>query len=134
MSICAFCYITKVNEVGTAFAAQSLVRVPMKKVPSIQQELAQPAQKLSLPGSSRTQKLILCLLLVLATVALYNPATRAPFFNLDDDLYVTQNPDVRAGLTKHSIIWAFESTAETNWHPITWLSHEFDCQVFGLNP
>ena len=106
----------------------------MKKVPSIQQELAQSAQKLSLPESSRTQKLILCLLLVLATVALYNPATRAPFFNLDDDLYVTQNPDVRAGLTKHSIIWAFKSTAETNWHPITWLSHEFDCQVFGLNP
>jgi Flp pilus assembly protein TadD len=134
VGVCAVCYITKVNKLLAAFAADPEVRVPMKRVPSIQQEQAQPAAKFSLVESSRAQKLILCLLLVLATVALYNPATRAPFFNLDDDLYVTQNPDVRAGLTKHSIIWAFKSTAETNWHPVTWLSHEFDCQVFGLNP
>src|SRR5580698_315869 len=82
----------------------------------------------------RTQRLVFCLLLVLATVALYNPVTRAPFLNLDDGIYVTDNPQVRAGLSWKTVVWAFRSTAATNWHPITWLSHAFDCQIFGLNP
>jgi len=78
--------------------------------------------------------LILCLLLVLATVALYNPVTRAPFLNLDDVVYVTDNPQVRAGLTWNTVVWAFHSSDAANWHPITWLSHALDCQIFGLNP
>ena len=80
------------------------------------------------------RKLILSLLLVLATLALYNAVARAPFLNLDDDIYVTQNPEVRSGLNWHSVTWAFTTTAATNWHPLTWLSHELDCQLFGLNP
>jgi hypothetical protein len=74
----------------------------------------------------RTQRLVFCLLLVLSTVALYNPVTRAPFLNLDDGIYVTDNPQVRAGLSWKTVVWAFRSTAATNWHPITWLSHAFD--------
>jgi protein O-mannosyl-transferase len=80
------------------------------------------------------RKLILSLLLILATLALYNPVARAPFLNLDDDIYITQNPEVRSGLNWHSITWAFTTTRATNWHPLTWLSHELDCQLFGLNP
>ncbi len=80
------------------------------------------------------RKLILCLLLVLATVALYNPVTRAPFLNLDDVVYVTDNPQVRAGLTWNTVAWAFRTSEAANWHPITWLSHALDCQIFGLNP
>ncbi|MGA9354925.1 MAG: tetratricopeptide repeat protein [Terriglobales bacterium] len=80
------------------------------------------------------RNLILSLLLILATLALYNPVARAPFLNLDDDIYVTQNPEVRGGLTWHSVAWAFTTTRATNWHPLTWLSHELDCQLFGLNP
>jgi Flp pilus assembly protein TadD len=80
------------------------------------------------------RRLIFCLLLVLATLALYNPVTRAPFLNYDDDSYVTDNFQVRAGLTWNTVIWAFHTSEVTNWHPITWLSHALDCQIFGLNP
>ncbi len=80
------------------------------------------------------RRLILCLLLVLATLALYNSVTHAPFLNYDDQVYVTDNLQVRAGLTWKTANWAFRSSEQSNWHPITWLSHAFDCQVFGLNP
>ncbi|MGC2245202.1 MAG: tetratricopeptide repeat protein, partial [Terriglobales bacterium] len=90
-------------------------------------------QKSFLP-SPKMQKLILSLLLFLATLALYIPLAKAPFLNLDDDIYVTQNTEVRSGLNWHSLTWAFRTTRATNWHPITWLSHELDCQLFGLNP
>lgn len=82
----------------------------------------------------QTRRVIFCLLLVLATVALYNPVTHAPFLNYDDATYVTDNPQVRAGLTWNTVDWAFHTSAATNWHPITWLSHALDCQIFGLNP
>src|ERR1017187_8821468 len=103
-------------------------------MPSTNQEQNDHKAEPSLRRSPAKQRLILSLLLVLATLALYNPVTRAPFLNLDDDLYVTENPDVRVGLTWHSLAWAFRTTTNTNWYPITWLSHELDCHVFGLNP
>ncbi len=80
------------------------------------------------------RRLILCLLLVLATLALYNSVTHAPFLNYDDQVYVTDNLHVRAGLTWKTVGWAFRSSEQSNWHPITWLSHALDCQIFGLNP
>jgi protein O-mannosyl-transferase len=80
------------------------------------------------------RRLILCLLLALATLALYNPVTRAPFLNYDDQVYVTDNPQVRAGLTWNTIVWAFRTPKLVDWHPITWLSYALDCQMFGLNP
>ncbi len=78
--------------------------------------------------------LILSLLLVLATIALYNPITRAPFLNYDDATHVTDNPQVRSGLTWKTIVWAFQTSEAADWHPITWLSHALDCQLFGVNP
>jgi protein O-mannosyl-transferase len=84
--------------------------------------------------SPQKRRLICCLLLALATIALYNPVTRAPFLNFDDVVYVTDNPQVRAGLTWNTVAWAFHTSEASNWHPITWLSHALDCQVFGLNP
>ncbi len=80
------------------------------------------------------RRLIFCLLLALATIALYNPVTRAPFLNFDDVVYVTDNSQVRAGLTWNTVVWAFHTSEASNWHPVTWLSHALDCQIFGLNP
>jgi hypothetical protein len=80
------------------------------------------------------RQLIFCLLIALATLALYNPVTHAPFLNYDDVVYVTDNPQVRAGLTWSTVVWAFHTSESSNWHPITWLSHALDCQIFGLNP
>jgi protein O-mannosyl-transferase len=77
---------------------------------------------------------ILCLLLIAATLALYSPAFHALFLNYDDHYFISLNPQVRAGITWHSVVWAFHTSETANWHPITWLSHEFDCQLFGFGP
>ncbi len=84
--------------------------------------------------SSAQRKLVLGLLLVVVTLALYNPVSRNGFVNFDDDRYVTDNPQVRAGLHWSTISWAFISLDQANWHPLTWLSHALDCQLFQLNP
>lgn len=78
--------------------------------------------------------LVLSLLLALFILTIYNQATHFPFINFDDDRYVTENPHVSAGLTLKTVQWALTSTAEANWHPLTWMSHALDCQWFGLNP
>jgi protein O-mannosyl-transferase len=77
---------------------------------------------------------LLALLLALATLIIYLPATRNGFVNFDDDDYITNNPVVKAGLTLAGIKWAFTTGHASNWHPLTWLSHMTDCQWFGLNP
>ncbi|MGA8154531.1 MAG: tetratricopeptide repeat protein [Terriglobales bacterium] len=78
--------------------------------------------------------MVLCLLLVVATLAAYNPVNRNGFVNFDDDHYITNNPHVTAGLSWDTVKWAFSNYYEANWHPLTWLSHALDCQLFGLNP
>jgi len=85
-------------------------------------------------GSPARRKLVLSLLLVLVTLALYNPVSRNGFVNFDDDRYVTENPHVLAGLRGSTVLWAFTSFEQANWHPLTWLSHALDCQLFRLNP
>jgi protein O-mannosyl-transferase len=76
---------------------------------------------------------VLCLLLVVVTLALYNPVNRHPFINYDDDRYVTENAHVHGGLNWDTITWAFTSTEQANWHPLTWLSHAVDYQLFRQN-
>jgi hypothetical protein len=80
---------------------------------------------------SRRLKLIICLFLIVATFAAYRQVSNYNFVNLDDDLYVTQNFYVQKGLTVKSITWAFTTLHSYNWHPLTWLSHMLDCQLFG---
>jgi len=76
----------------------------------------------------------LALLLALATIALYWPATRHDFISLDDPAYVTSNVHVQHGLTLSDAHWAFASVVSDNWHPLTMLSHMLDCQLYGLEP
>ena len=77
---------------------------------------------------------IVCLLLAVLTLALYNPVNRHPFANYDDDRYVVNNPHVRQGLTADTFTWALTATEQANWHPLTWMSHALDCSLFRLNP
>jgi tetratricopeptide (TPR) repeat protein len=72
------------------------------------------------------------LLLFVATLALYYPALENGFVNYDDPAYVTSNFHVRQGLTAHNVAWAFLTTTEANWHPLTWISHMLDVQLFAL--
>jgi tetratricopeptide (TPR) repeat protein len=76
---------------------------------------------------------VLCLLLALCTFAVFLPVTRQGFVNYDDSDYVTENPHVLGGLKWANIIWAFTTGHASNWHPLTWLSHMLDCQLFGSN-
>jgi Flp pilus assembly protein TadD len=80
------------------------------------------------------QRTVLCLLLVLLTLMFYNAAGRNGFVNFDDSLYITNNSHVRAGLTWSTVKWALTSFDAANWHPLTWLSHALDCQLFKMNP
>jgi len=82
--------------------------------------------QLRLPG--------ICLVLALGTLFLYWPVAHHEFVALDDNLYVTANPQVQAGLSWAGVKWAFQNTMASNWHPLTWLSHMLDWQMFGPNP
>lgn len=74
---------------------------------------------------------LLSLLLIGITLAAYWPVRDARFINFDDPVYVTNNENVFRGLSWHSVGWAFSTIHGGNWHPVTWLSHMLDCQVFG---
>jgi hypothetical protein len=57
------------------------------------------------------------------------------FVNFDDPAYVTQNLDVQAGLSPESVWWALGETGKSHfWHPLTWLSLQLDCSLFGPRP
>jgi tetratricopeptide (TPR) repeat protein len=77
---------------------------------------------------------ILCVVLAALTIALYSPVIGYPFIVLDDRDYVTANAHIHGGLSWSTFKWAFTSTAAANWHPLTWLSHALDYQLFALNP
>ena len=83
--------------------------------------------------SSRARVVLVAIALVIATIALYYPVSGHPFLNYDDDSYVVHNRHVQAGLTAETVKWAFVSLQASNWHPLTWLSHTLDCQMFGLD-
>ncbi len=72
--------------------------------------------------------------LLLATVVLYYSALHYGFLNYDDNDYVTQNPHVVTGLSWTNIRWSLTGVWAANWHPLTWISHMTDVQMFGLNP
>jgi Flp pilus assembly protein TadD len=79
--------------------------------------------------------LILGMLLVLGTCLLYAPTMGNGFVNFDDPDYVTRNPAVQHGLSWHNVVWAFGTdNPAANWHPLTWLSHMLDVQMYGANP
>lgn len=86
--------------------------------------LTTPAQPTARP------LLALTLLIVLA----YLPVLHNGFINLDDPDYVVENYHVQSALTWQSLQWSFHATLNANWHPLTWLSHMLDFQIFGLQP
>ncbi|HEX3798193.1 MAG TPA: tetratricopeptide repeat protein [Verrucomicrobiae bacterium] len=81
---------------------------------------------------SRRFVAVVGMVLSLSTLVLYLPALRHSFVEYDDQQYVTENPHVQAGLTWSGVKWAFGFHA-SNWHPLTWLSHMLDCQIYGGN-
>jgi protein O-mannosyl-transferase len=78
--------------------------------------------------------LLLSLLLVSVTIGIFWQTGNHDFISLDDGQYVTENSHIRAGLTRESLGWAFKTIEAANWHPLTWLSHMADSQIYGMNP
>lgn len=74
-----------------------------------------------------------CLLLAGLTVAVYWPVSDYAFVSYDDPVYVLENTHVRTGLGPANIRWVFTSTENSNWHPLTWISHMIDCRLFGVH-
>jgi protein O-mannosyl-transferase len=95
------------------------------------------------PGIAGTQteknswcrsRLGLALILFIGTVVLYTPTLDSAFVNYDDPAYVTANSRVLQGLSWGNVVWASRATVEANWHPVTWISHMADVQLFSTNP
>jgi len=77
---------------------------------------------------------LLGLLLIVLTVALYYSVRNHPYVNYDDTVYVTDNVHVQNGLTWDTVTWAFTTDDAGNWHPLTWLSHALDVEMYDLTP
>ena len=82
----------------------------------------------------RSQKGLAIFLLITILVLVYGPVKDYPFLNYDDNEYVTEVPQVQQGLGWDSVVWAMTTMEVAYWHPLTWLSHMLDVQLFGLNP
>jgi tetratricopeptide (TPR) repeat protein len=74
------------------------------------------------------------ILLTIATVVAFRQVTECDFITMDDHSYVTENSHIANGISWEAIRWAFATGHATNWHPLTWVSHMLDVQLFGLNP
>src|SRR5208337_4438264 len=77
---------------------------------------------------------LIYLFLTAATSIAFWQVNQCDFISYDDPLYVTENIHVQTGITSGAIRWAFTTGQAANWHPLTWMSHMLDVQLFGLNP
>ncbi len=84
------------------------------------------------PATARPSVVVWAALCLVAAVALvFCEALNFGFVNYDDDQYVYQNPHVTSGLSRPEIAWAFSHGWASNWHPLTWISHMADWQLYG---
>ncbi len=79
-------------------------------------------------------ELWVCLLLILCTLLVYHQAANFDFQNYDTATYVYENRYVKAGLSMKGVRWAFTAVHASNWHPLTWLSHMLDVELYALVP
>jgi tetratricopeptide (TPR) repeat protein len=83
-----------------------------------------------------TRKIFFALGLFFLTVFAYLPVRNHSFINFDDGVYVTENQKINTGFSIDSVLWAFnpkqQDIKSTYWHPLTWISHMLDCQLFGI--
>ena len=84
--------------------------------------------------TSKNLKVAICVFLMLATFCTYSQIQDHEFIDFDTGFVLTRNLNVQAGLTIESFKWAFTTSHPPYWHPITWLSHMLDYQLYGLHP
>jgi cytochrome c-type biogenesis protein CcmH/NrfG len=86
---------------------------------------------MNIPNADTRKTILIAALIVVACSIVYGQVVGFDFINIDDRAYVWENPAVQSGLNFQSIVWAFKSFYSANWHPLTWLSHMLDAQLFG---
>src|ERR1041385_489027 len=77
---------------------------------------------------------VIAVLLAALTWIVFGQTLHHEFVNYDDQRYVYENPRITAGLSATAVVWAFTHVHSENWHPLTTISHMFDCQLYGLRP
>src|SRR5574341_1554548 len=77
---------------------------------------------------------LISLVLLVLVLSVFWQVGSHPFTVLDDPVYVLENPSVQRGLTPEGLAWAFTTLHSSNWHPLTWLSHMLDVELFGPDP
>jgi protein O-mannosyl-transferase len=90
-------------------------------------------RKESPPPSAFLKTIILCTICAVTFFA-YADIRHHQFLNFDDNEYVTENNHVKNGLSLSALRWAFTFTGVSYWHPLTWIYHMVDCEIFGLKP
>jgi Tfp pilus assembly protein PilF len=88
----------------------------------------------TLPRADRAKAAWICVGLVVAVLLAYGQVAEHEFLDYDDGPYVKRNTHVASGFTWEGVRWSFSSFHMGNWHPLTWLSHMLDCELFGLDP
>jgi protein O-mannosyl-transferase len=83
--------------------------------------------------SESSRKILVCLVLSIVILAIFWQVRNHDFVNLDDKMYILENRHVLSGLTIDGVKWAFTSVYASNWHPLTWLSHMLDVDLFGVS-
>jgi protein O-mannosyl-transferase len=91
-----------------------------------------PPEPIPGPMDQNRRVLSVCVTLAIITLALFWQVRDHAFINLDDDRYITENPYVQEGITFENLKWALTTGHASNWHPLTWLSHMLDVELFGL--
>jgi len=79
-------------------------------------------------------KFAICAALIAIAWAVFGRTVGHEFVNFDDPFYVSENPQIEAGLNWQNILWAFTHVHSSNWHPLTTVSHMLDSQFFGNKP
>lgn len=104
-----------------------------KSVKAEKSEVIQNDQSEKSAGFDFKSKYVVFAALAILCLIIYAQVFGFEFINIDDDQYVYENPFVSSGLKASNIVWAFTAFHSSNWHPLTWISHQFDSSLFGLN-
>ena len=111
--------------------------MPTASIPSARTKRARTSKASSPPLRERSWLVRSGWLPALAIFAItclaYYPVIHYPFVGYDDPDYVSDNHSVQQGLTSATFLWSLTSTAASNWHPLTWISHALDCELFALD-
>lgn len=114
--------------------ARGKISSQKKKVPNLRKAVPVDNSDHWLIFLRKYSLIIICLLLTFTICLVYFQVKNHQFINYDDQVYVQGNIHVITGLKFENIKWAFTSVYAGNWHPLTWISHMVDVDLFGLNP